>query len=103
MASNPNDRLVRLFERDLRVDDVDEIEDVAAAEPARTPRVSQELEAQVAEFASETRTSGGTPEQMLVRLKNLLLRAAPDVPGSRRSALVSKLTGRAIDAFFRRS
>lgn len=52
------------------------------------------------EFASQVRTSGSTPEQMLVELKSLLAAAAPEVPGSQRSALLSRLTGRAINAFF---
>ena len=70
--------------------------------PASTPRVSQELEAQVAEFATESRNRGRTPEEMLVALKRLLASAAPEVQRAPRSDFVSQVTGRAIDAFFER-
>lgn len=95
------ERLAQLFERELR-----RLEPVSRADspPPRhqTPRVSQELEAQVAEFAAETRSRGATPEQMLVQLKQALASVAPDVPRSRRTELVSQVTGRAINAFFGR-
>jgi hypothetical protein len=64
--------------------------------------VSQELEAQVAAFAAESRNNGRTPEQMLVALKKLLASVAPEIPRSGRNDFVSQVTGRAIDAFFRR-
>lgn len=101
MSAQSSERLAQLFERELRG-----TEPVAHADrpriPPPPPRISQELEAQVAAFVEETRNRGGTPERMLVELKRLLADIAPDVPGSRRSELVSKLTGRAIDAFFGR-
>lgn len=92
-------RLVQLFERDLR--DFDASESASAA-PAKTskPRVSRDLDQQVVAFAAETRTGGSTPEQMLVELKAMLSRAAPEVPSSERTALVATVTGRAIAAFF---
>lgn len=94
-------RLAQLFELELRGFDL--VTDADSASVAtRKPRVSRELEQQVAEFAEQTRISGGTPEQMLVELKKLLSSVASDVPGSQRGALVSRVTGRAIDAFFHR-
>lgn len=95
-------RLVQLFERDLRgVDGVPPApEDVVLVERPAPRRASQELERQVVEFAAEVRSSGSTPEQMLVELKGLLGTLAPDIPGSERNALLSALTGRAIEAFF---
>jgi hypothetical protein len=91
-------RLVQLFERELR----DFNEDASPVPEATTPkrRVSRDLELQVVKFAATERTSGKTPEQMLVELKDLLSTAAPDVPGSRRTAFVASVTSRAIDAFF---
>jgi hypothetical protein len=93
-------RLVQLFERELRQFDGD-----GASKPTAKvskPRVSGELDQQVVEFAAETRTSGSTPEQMLVELKSLLSNAAPEVPTSERAALVATVTGRAINAFFQK-
>lgn len=90
-------RLVQLFERELRVYTTRE----PIAAPRRALRVSGELDRQVVEFAAQVRTSGSTPEQMLVELKTLLSRAAPEVPGSERSEFIATVTGRAIDAFFR--
>ena len=90
-------RLVQLFERELRI--LTTREPVAA--PRRALRVSGELDRQVVEFAAQVRTSGSTPEQMLVELKSLLSRAAPEVPGSQRNEFLATVTGRAIDAFFR--
>lgn len=91
-------RLVQLFERELRDFNAD------ASPPPETKtskrRVSQALDQQVVEFAAAVRTSGSTPERMLVELKELLKKAAPEVPGSRRMAFVASVTGRAIDAFF---
>lgn len=98
MVQHTHERLAQLFERELRGFDLK----AATLPPSRTPRVSLELDQQVDEFAIETRSSGRTPEQMLVELKALLSSVAPDVPVSERSALVSRVTGRAIDAFFRR-
>jgi hypothetical protein len=95
--SRTTKRLVQLFERDLREYDASLAK---TSQPKATPRVSRELEQQVAEFVAATRTSGGTPEQMLVELKSLLSRVAPDVSSSERNALVATLTGRAIDVFF---
>ncbi len=97
MSGPSSTRLVQLFERELR--------DFSAAasrspEPKPARRVSLELDQQVVEFAASVRTNGSTPEQMLVELKSLLSTAAPEVPGSQRSALLSSLTGRAINAFF---
>lgn len=100
MSAQSSERLAQLFERELRG-----AEPVAHADRPRvptTPRISQELEAQVAVFVEETRSRLGTPERMLVELKRLLADIALDVPRSRRSELVSKLTGRAIDVFFGR-
>ena len=101
MSAQSSERLAQLFERELR-----SLEPVANADrrivAATTPRVSQELEAQVTAFVAETRINGGTPERMLVELKQLLADVATDVPRARRTELVSKLTGRAIDAFFGR-
>jgi hypothetical protein len=92
-------RLVQLFERELRDFERKELD---AAEKARR-RVSRELDAQVVEFASQVRTSGSTPEQMLVELKAMLAGVAPEVSSSKRSELVATVTGRAIDAFFGQS
>jgi hypothetical protein len=101
MTSRTSKRLAQLFERELRgfdlVSDLD-----SGSVTTRKPRVSRELDQQVAEFAEETRTSGSTPEQMLVELKKVLSSVAPEVPGSQRGALVSRVTGRAIDVFFGR-
>src|SRR5687767_9052672 len=98
MTSQPSKRLVQLFERELR----DFSTQLTTGIPAdkRQRRVSRELEQQVVEFAAQVRTTGSTPEQMLVELKTLLSSVAPEVPNSQRSELVSSLTGRAIDAFF---
>jgi hypothetical protein len=98
MLPRSTKRLVQLFERELRDFDID------APDPSETKkpkhRVSVELDQQVVEFAAEVRTSGSTPEQMLVELKAALSRVAPEVPASQRSALVASVTGRAINAFF---
>ena len=93
-----SDRLVHLFERELRAFDSDTSFTPEIAAPRR--RVSRELEVQVAEFVAEERQDGRTPEQMLVELKTLLARVAPEVPGSQRNALLASVTGRAINAFF---
>jgi hypothetical protein len=92
-------RLVQLFEQELREFDAGD-GPTKPAPKASKPRVSRELDQQVVEFAAEVRTNGSTPEQMLVELKALLSRVAPEVPSSQRSALVASVTGRAIDAFF---
>jgi hypothetical protein len=101
MLPHTSERIASLFERELRA-----LEPVRNADlpkpPVTTPRVSQELEAQVAEFATQSRNNGRTPEEMLVALKELLASAAPEVPRARRSDFVSQVTGRAIDAFFER-
>ena len=103
MAPRTSKRLVQLFERELREYDARDLS-VKTPPPKRvTPRVSDELVQQVIEFADETRTSGVTPEQMLVELKTMLSTVAPDIPTSERNALVASITGRAIDAFFRSS
>jgi hypothetical protein len=103
MAPRTSERLVQLFERDLREYDARDFPSrTIAPPPKRAPRVSDELVKQVIEFADETRTSGVTPEQMLVELKTILSTVAPDVPSSERNALVASLTGRAIDAFFKK-
>ena len=91
-----------LLERELRSLEPIRDADRPRKPPATTPRVSQELEAQVAEFAAESRRNGRTPEQMLVALKKLLASVAPEIPRGRRNDFVSQVTGRAIDAFFRR-
>src|SRR3954462_4280265 len=99
MSSVSTKKLVQLFEQELR-----EL-DARLPEPTgrrRSLRVSRDLDQQVVEFAGEVRTHGSTPEQMLVDLKSMLARAAPDVPTAQRNALVAELTGRAIDAFFGR-
>lgn len=93
-----SERLVSLFEQELRAFESEPPSNVDVAEPRR--RVSLELEVQVAEFVAEERNGGRTPEQMLVELKTLLARVAPDVPGSQRKALLASVTGRAINAFF---
>jgi hypothetical protein len=90
-------RLVQLFERDLRGL---EPEDEPDPTQPKKRRVSDELEETVVKFAAEVRTSGSTPEQMLVELKQALSRAAPEVPTSQRNVLVARVTGRAINAFF---
>src|SRR5437763_16722620 len=98
MSARASKRLAQLFERELR--QFDASGDGGAAVPKRSaPRVSQELDQQVVEFASATRTDGHTPEQMLVELKTLLSTVAPEVPSSQRTALVATVTGRALDAF----
>jgi hypothetical protein len=90
---------VQLFERELR--DLDSGKFPETPPPrGKKARVSGELDKQVVEFAAEIRKNGSTPEQMLVELKALLARVAPEVPGSQRNALVATVTGRAIDAFF---
>jgi hypothetical protein len=93
-----SDRLVRLFEQELRAFDSDTSLTSEAIAPRR--RVSRELDVQVAEFVAEERKGGRTPEQMLIELKTLLARVAPEVPGSRRHAFLASVTGRAINAFF---
>jgi hypothetical protein len=98
MSSRASQRLVQLFERELRDFSAEDGKSASAAKKSK--RVSGELDEQVVEFAAEVRTSGSTPEQMLVELKTLLARVAPEVPSSQRNALVSTVTGRAIDAFF---
>ena len=98
MSSRASQRLVQLFERELRDFSAEDGKSASAAK--KTRRVSGELDEQVVECAAEVRTSGSTPEQMLVELKTLLARVAPEVPSSQRNALVSTVTGRAIDAFF---
>lgn len=97
-SSRSSERLVRLFEQELRALDSDIRLPSEAAAPRR--RVSRELEVQVAEFVAEERMDGRSPEQMLVELKALLARVAPEVPGSQRNALLASVTGRAITAFF---
>lgn len=101
-APRASKRLVQLFERELREFDAGDAASKPAPKPSK-PRVSVELDQQVVEFAAEIRTSGSTPEQMLVELKSLLSGAAPEVPSSQRAALVSTVTGRAINAFFQTS
>lgn len=91
-------RLVRLFEQELRAFESETPSSAELGTPRR--RVSRELEVQVAEFVDEERREGRTPEQMLVELKALLARVAPEVPGSQRNALLASVTGRAINAFF---
>jgi hypothetical protein len=92
------DRLVQLFERELRA-----LDNHPADLPVKRPsvRLSQELERQIAQYAGDVRTHGHTAEQMLVELKGVLARVAPDVPSTQRMQLVSELTTQAIDAFFR--
>lgn len=99
MISSPaSKRLLDLFERELRKSSSDRS---SATPPPRRPRaLSVELDRQVVEFAAQVRTSGCTPEQMLIDLKALLSGAAPEVPTSERSAFVSSVTGRAIASFF---
>ena len=96
MSDRSTQRLVQLFERELRDFDRSEY----GAKTTRKRRVSRELESQVVAFAAEVRTTGSTPEQMLVELKKLLSEAAPEVSTSKRTEFVATLTGRAIDAFF---
>ena len=99
MASPSTKKLLQLFERELR--DLDSrVTDIAPRK--RAVRISRELDQQVVAFASEVRTHGSTPEQMLVDLKSMLSQAAPDIPTAQRNVLVAELTGRAIDAFFSR-
>jgi hypothetical protein len=98
MPGRSSARLVQLFERELRDFSAAASHAPEPKKPAR--RVSQELDQQVVEFASEVRTKGSTPEQMLVELKSMLATVAPEVPGSQRNALLARLTGRAINAFF---
>jgi hypothetical protein len=102
MSAPSSEHLAVLFERELRSLEPVKDADRPKRPPSTTPKVSQELEAQVAEFASQSRKSGRTPEEMLVALKKLLSSVAPEVPGSRRNEFVSQVTGRAIDAFFER-
>ena len=97
MSLPASKRLIELFERELREHTAAVARTIASRRP---PRVSGELDRQVVEFAAQVRTSGSTPEQMLVELKKLLSDVAPEVPSSERNALVSSVTGRAIDAFF---
>jgi hypothetical protein len=94
-------RLVQLFERELRQFDAGDGVSKPTVKVSK-PRVSGELDQQVVEFADEIRTSGSTPEQMLVELKSLLSNAAPEVSTSQRAALVATVTGRAIMAFFKK-
>jgi len=101
MAPRTSTRLVQLFERELREYDARDLS-VKAPPKRTTPRVSDELDQQVIEFADETRTSGVTPERMLVELKTMLSTVAPEIPSSQRNALVATLTGRAINAFFKK-
>lgn len=93
-----SERLVRLFEEELRAFESEIPSNAELAAPRR--RVSRELEVQVAEFVAAERREGRTPEQMLVELKALLAMVAPEVPGSRRKTLLASVTGRAINAFF---
>ena len=96
MSSPASQRLLQLFERELR-----DFSAHRAPAAAKRPRpVSRELDGEIAEFAANVRTTGSTPEQMLVELKTLLSRAAPEIPTSERSEMLSSITGRAIDAFF---
>ena len=101
MSLRASKRLVQLFERELR--DFSTEDGRTPSGGKKPPRVSGELDEQVVEFAAEVRTNGSTPEQMLVELKTLLSRVAPEVSTSQRNALVSTVTGRAIDAFFKPS
>src|SRR5258707_4225817 len=98
LSSHASNRLVALFERDLRNSSAEKPS--AVATPRRRRALSVELDHQVVEFAAQIRTSGSTPEQMLIDLKTLLSGAAPEVPSSERSAFVSFVTGRAIASFF---
>ena len=93
------DRLVQLFERELRA-----LDGNPADMPTRQAavRISQDLHHQVVQYAGDVRTRGRTPEQMLVELKTMLGRVAPDVPSTQRNVLLAELTGRAIHAFFGR-
>jgi hypothetical protein len=100
-APRATQRLIQLFEQELREFDADPT--VAPVPKPPKPRISGELDKQVVEFAAEVRGSGSTPEQMLVELKTLLSDVAPEVPSSQRNALVASVTGRAIDAFFKTS
>lgn len=93
-----SERLVSLFEEELRAFELEPPSSAETGTPRR--RVSRELEVQVAEFVAEERKEGRTPEQMLVELKALLAKVAPEVPGSQRNALLASVTGRAINAFF---
>jgi hypothetical protein len=99
MTDSSSERLIELFERDLRDTGLDESKRHVSRK-APSPRVSHELDQQVVAFASEIRTTGSTPEQMLVQLKRLLTRAAPEVSSSERNAFLASVTRRAIDAFF---
>ncbi len=93
-----SDRLMLLFEQELRA--FDSASRFTADVTAPRRRVSRELEVQVVQFVAEERSEGRTPEQMLIELKALLARVAPEVPGSQRNALLASVTGRAITAFF---
>jgi hypothetical protein len=97
-TKHSSDRLIRLFEQELRAFDSDTVVAPEIVVPRR--RVSRELDVQVAEFVAEEQKEGRTPEQMLIELKTLLARVAPEVPGSQRKALLASVTGRAINAFF---
>ena len=99
MVIRQSERLVQLFEQELRAFENGESGD-APASKSKKRRVSGELDQHVVEFASEGRKSGSTPEQMLVELKSILSGVAPEVRTSQRSAFVATVTGRAIDAFF---
>jgi len=92
------DRLVQLFERELRALD-NYPADVRVKRPS--VRISEELERQIEQYAGDVRTHGRTAEQMLVELKGVLASVAPEVPSTQRMQLVSELTTQAIDAFFR--
>lgn len=101
MPSSSPERLLALFERELRDGDP------RPGDPPPTGltvarSVSAELDTLIAAYASQTRRDGATPEQMLIELKKLLGSVAPEVPPSRRNELVSRVTGRAINAYFGR-
>ena len=92
------DRLVQLFERELRAID----RRPADLPSLRTPvGVSRDLQQQIAQFAGDVRTHGHTAEQMLVELKRVLATVALDIPSTERMTLVSELTTHAIDAYYR--
>lgn len=93
-------RLLQVFERELRERNAAE---ASRDELKRRKRVSGDLDREVIEFVAQVRTTGRSPEQMLVELKGLLSRVAPEVPSSHRNELMSSVTGRAIDAFFSKS
>jgi hypothetical protein len=93
-------RLIQVFERELRERNA---ADGTRDESKRRKRVSGELDREVIEFVAQVRTTGRSPEQMLVELKGLLSRVAPEVSSSHRNELMSSVTGRAIDVFFGKS